>query len=232
MRGYDSQTGNLISIYQLAYVTTIAYAYRICSVAHHAGYALPRDLSRLKDCATSIRLPEFLAHYIEGIGCVTTASGAPVAPYAGNYRDLFPVESTVTLDPAEILAMADRPVPDGDWALDRQWILDYFNSVSRATRKGMKFRCVDYSAYQGRVEMLVTCSIVDGETALAYCPQPITEAEAFLGASYRYRDHMDREQWLGNNLGLVQTTFVSAPFNVDVLVATAIEHALTSRDRD
>lgn len=210
---------------QLEYFTTMAYIYRISSVT---GYgSVIKGFNELEWCE-NLQLPEFLAQYIEAIGTVTTSSGIPMAPFFGQYEDVFPENCLVNRSPAKILEEAGRPIPAGPWAIDLDWLKDYQEGLTYVGHRGMKFRKINFSNFTGKAEMLVS---VDSSEAVrrAYSPQQITEAEAQLGACFCYRDNKDRALWLGENHELLTNTFVSLPTNTDIFINTKLRIACPSQ---
>jgi hypothetical protein len=220
-----------ISEDQLTYVMTIAYCNRICQVAIHCGYAFPADASRLKQVATGIQLPDVLAKYIEAIGVVQLLSGATIVPFSGDYRTIFPVRSRIMIDPATVLNGARRPVPPGAWAIDVPYIVAYNEATSRASRSGMKFRTVNHSVYEGRIEMAVS-SRREGELLTPVAPQTMTEAEAQLGATYRFRMYNELEQWFGTDKPLLFDAFTAIPFDPRILFSDACVAAFSGATVD
>lgn len=216
IQGKDFRLAQNITQHQLAYVTCIAFCNRLVQTAVTHGYAIPLDASRLKQVATGIQLPTVLAKYIESVGIMELSSGASVAPFAAHYEQL--VQLPTMLDPADILRFAGRQVPPGAWALDIDWIVDYNDATTRASRSGMNFRTVNNSTYVGTSEMLVSYLQLPDEMLLPKAPQQMTEAEAQLGAAYRYRDWNLRNQW-GENVELLHDTFTAIPFDSRILVS-------------
>jgi len=216
IQGRDFRLANAISELQLAYVLTIAFCNRVVQTATFCGYAFPLAASRLKQIASGIQLPSVLAQYIESIGQFQMASAAVITPYAANYRELFPPGSSLMLDPAVVLAEAGRNVPPGDWALDTDWIIDYNDATTRASRSGMRFRTVDNNDFKGRAELL-TSFINSDEMLLPKAPQVMSEAEAQLGASYRFRDYNQRDDWFGENKELLFDAFTAIPFDPQIV---------------
>lgn len=216
IRGRDFRLANAITELQLAYVLTIAFCNRVVQTAIRFGYAFPLEASRLKQIATGIQLPSVLAQYIESIGEFQMASAATVVPFAGDYRILFPPETRLMLDPAVILDEADRPVPPGAWALDVNWIVDYNDATTRASRSGMRFRTVDNNDFKGRAELL-TSFIISNEMLLPKAPQVMSEAEAQLGATYRFRNYHEIAQWFGDSKELLFDAFTAIPFDPQIV---------------
>lgn len=212
IRGRDYRLANAITELQLAYVLSVAYCNRIVQTAINHGYAFPLEASRLKQVATGIQLPSVLAQYIESIGLVPLASTASVVPFAANYREMFPPGSLLMLDPAQILEEAGRLIPPGEWALDIEWIVNYNDATTRASRTGMRFRSVDNNDYVGRIEMAISYRD-SGDMILPVSPQTSSEAEAQLGASYRFRNYADIDQWFGMNKELLFEAFTAIPFD-------------------
>lgn len=216
IEGRDFRLARAITELQLAYALTIAYANRVVQISLHHGYSFPEHASRLKQIATGIQLPNVLCQYIESIGEFTLSSTATVVPFSGDYRTLFPADSRLMIGPDEILRLADRPVPEGPWALDPDWIVMYNDSTSRASRTGMKFRPVDNTDFRGRPELIVSYQIQD-DMLLPTAPQVITEAEAQLGATYRFRDYDQLEGWFGEHRQLLYNAFVGIPFDPQIV---------------
>lgn len=232
MLGYDAKVAQMISVHQMAYVTTVAFCLRVTTVSRSTGYALGiPGFDNLSQAATGILLPEFLARYIEAVGLVLLPSGVTLAPYAGAYRDMFPLNSAVTLDPAEILVDAGREVPDGDWAIDYEWIGLWNDHVSKASRKGLRFRKVSYSEPTSRVEMTVSVE-PDGDRVVAYSPTQITEAEVHLGACYAFRDYRERQHWLGRYRALLHRSFEASSINTTVFMRELIATAFAVKDKE
>lgn len=216
IRAKDFRLAQNLDHHQLAYVTTIAYLNRVvqCSLKH--GYAFPESASRLKQVATGIQLPTVLAKYIESIGSFETLSGCTVVPHCVPYNQLQ--DSRLMIDPAEILEAANREVPPGDWALDVEWIVSYNDATTRAGRSGMNFRAVDNTTLVGTSEMLVSYTVLN-DMLLPKAPQVMSEAEAQLGAAYRFRDYHDRINWPGENQELLFDAFTAIPFDPRVLIS-------------
>lgn len=217
IRSKDFRLAQNITDLQLAYVLTIAYCNRVVQCSLHLGYAIPSNASRLKQIASGIQLPDVLATYIESIGYVTLPSGATVAPFAGDYAVMFPNLYALMLDPAAILIEAERPVPPGDWALDTDWIIDFNDATTRAARSGMNFRTVVNSSYEGRLEMVVSYKTTDDGLLLPEAPTNMTEAEAQLGAVYRFRDYELLDDWLGENKELLFNSHIAIPLDPRVI---------------
>lgn len=196
---------------------TIAFCNRVvqCSLAH--GYAFPLGASRLKQVANGIQLPSILAQYIESIGSVELASGATIVPHSGDYEAMFPVDFDLMLSPAAILEQAQRPVPPGDWAIDTQWIIEYNDATTRASRSGMRFRLIDSTDLRGRIEMSVSYTLQAEAMLLPKAPQVMTEAEAQLGSCYSFRDYTNRDEWLGLNKELLFDAFTAIPLDPRVI---------------
>lgn len=221
MQGKDFRLANNISELQLRYVLSLAYCNRVAQTAISKCYAFPRGASYLKQVCTGIYLPDILAKYIEAIGSVSLLSGATIVPYAGNYKDMFPEGSDLMLDPASILLEAGREVDTtSEWPIDDRWIVDYNSATTRASRSGMNFRIVNNASYEGRVEMAVSYT-VQGELLLPGAPQVMSEAEAQLGACYRFRNRTDLPGWLGENTELLFDAFTAIPFRERVLFGDA-----------
>jgi len=232
MIGYDARIAQMISVHQMAYVTTMAFCLRVTTTSRSAGYALGiPGFDNLSQAATGILLPEFLARYIEAVGLVVLPSGVTLAPFSGTYRDMFPLHSAVTLDPAEILIDAGREVPDGDWAIDYEWIGLWNDHVSKASRKGLRFRKVAYTEPTGRVEMTVSVE-PDRDRVIAYSPSQITEAEVHLGACYAFRDYRERAHWLGRHRSLLYRAFEASSINTTVFMRELIAAAFAVKDRE
>lgn len=216
IQGRDYRLATAVTELQLSYVLIIAFCNRIVQTAIQHGYNFPLEASRLKQVATGIQLPSVLAQYIESIGAVVMASGATVVPFAADYRDLFPNGNKLMVDPATILREAQRPVPNGDWALDVDWIIEFNDATTRASRTGIRFRAVDNSGFTGRVEML-TSYIMEQGMLLPKAPQVMSEAEAQLGASYRFRNYCDFDGWFGENKALLFDAFTAIPFDPQIV---------------
>lgn len=221
IRGRDFRlTANITDI-QLAYVMAIAYCNRVVQVSQTYGYSFPLEASRLKQVATGIQLPNVLAQYIESIGAVELSSGVSIIPFAGNYRTLFPLNFPLQLDPATLLEEAERPIPDGEWALDTEWIVLYNDATTRASRSGIKFRSVDNTDYRGRSEMAVSWihDQLNQVQVLPLAPQVLSEAEAQLGAAYNFRRYDQIEHWLGENKELLFNSCVGIAFDPQVAIS-------------
>lgn len=216
IQGRDFRLANAITELQLAYVLTLAFCNRIVQTSILHGYAFPLEASRLKQVATGIQLPSVLAQYIESIGEITLANSAVVVPYSASYRELFPPDSVLMLDPAVILAEANRVVPPGEWAIDVNWIVDYNDATTRASRTGMRFRSVDNNDFKGRAEMVVSYEMQD-HMLLPKAPQVMSQAEAQLGATYRFREYTERNQWFGENKDLLFDAFTAIPFDPQIV---------------
>lgn len=212
----DYRLAQNITTAQLQYVLTIAWISRLVQCANTLGYANIDGESQLKRAAKAIQLPNILAQYIEALGRFELSSGAVIAPYAHDYRQLFPIDSPLMMDPADLLDVAGRPVPDGPWPIDKEWILEYNEATTRAARSGMGFRLVDNSTYEGRVEMVVSYRQDDEGLYTPFSPQRIAEAEAHLGAIYRYRDMTETLFWPGTNHELVAPTFTGNRVDPDI----------------
>lgn len=192
MLQFDARITSLIFHLQMVYVATIAYCYRISSVSIYCGYTSGViGYSLLQQLGSGILLPEFLTRYIEAIGKLVMHTSITIVPFAANYRDLFPVGTAVTLDPAEILFEVG-PILENPWVIDAGWIAQWNDAVSKAFRKGMRFRTVNYDEPTGRQEMVVSY-IRTTIGVVAYSPHIITEVEAHFGACYAYRDYTQRE---------------------------------------
>lgn len=198
----------------MAYVLSLAFANRVVQCAQTFGYAFPDDASRLKQVATGIQLPEVLCLYIEALGRYRLASGIYVAPYVQDYRQWF--TSPLMLDPKELLIEAGRAPGRGNWSIDKDWILHWNDSTTRASRSGMNFRTVNNLAFEGKPEMTVSCIQVGDET-IAVAPQVITSAEAQKGACYQFRHYGDRADWVGTNKDLLFDACQSTPFDIEVV---------------
>lgn len=216
IRGKDFRLANNITELQLAYVLTIAYANRVVQCSMQFGCSFPLHASRLKQVAAGIQLPHVLATYIESIGKFALVTGANVVPYAGDYRTLFPLNSALMIDPATLIAEAGREPVDEPWSIDTEWIIAYNNATTRASRSGIRFRTVDNTAYDGRVEMCVSYRVEQG-MFLPVAPQLTTTAEIQLGAAYAFRDYNQIVDWPGVNKELLYDSFTAVPFDQSVL---------------
>lgn len=215
----DYRLATNITQLQLEYVTTISFCNRVVQTAKTYGYAFPNGASRLKEVASGIKLPAILASYIETIGSVGLSSGATIVPFAADYHQLFPDGSDMMLDPATVLLQAGRPIPDGDWALDVDWILAYNAATTRSTRSGGQFRLVDNSGFVGDSKMTVSWTGSHGIPEITpLSSEKLTRSEMSLGACYRFRDYRRIRAWFGQNKQLLFDTFTTVPLTPSVLV--------------
>lgn len=188
----------------------MAWTSRVVQCANHYGYAIITSESPLKMATKGIQLPNVLAQYIESIGKVDLATGARIVPFAGEPATLFPPGHPLMLNPVDILIAAERPVPHGDWNIDREWIVEYNEATSRASRSGIGFRTVDNTSFEGRLEMAVSFT-QDEDLLLPHAPQRMPESVAHLGAMYRFRDYAVVMDWPGANKELLHNTFLARP---------------------
>lgn len=209
----DYRLAQNITVEQLQYVLTIAWISRTVQIANRLGYAMIQGESLLKLASSGIQLPNLLAQYVECLGTIELSSGANLVPRAGQYRDMFPKHHPFMMDPGDLLQAAGRPIPLGEWPIDRQWILEYNEATTRAARSGIGFRKVDYSTTEGRVEQIVSYRPIGDGLYVPYAPQRITEAQAHLGVIYRFRDRTDSDFWYGVNQHLVSDTFIGLPMD-------------------
>lgn len=86
--------------------------------------------------------------------------------------------------------------------------MQWNDAVSKASRKGMKFRTPYYDEPTGRQEMLVSY-LRTAVGVVGYSPHVITEAEYHLGASYVFRNYSQREFWLSRHSKLLYRAFES-----------------------
>lgn len=217
IRARDFRLAQNITVLQLSYVLTIAFCNRLAQCGIQFGYAFVQNASFLKQIATGIQLPSVLAQYIESIGAVKMASAASVVPYVADYRRLFPPNSDLMVDPADLLFEAGRPIPPGEWALDSEWIIAYNEATTRASRTGMNFRVVDNTSLNGRSELLVSYLDTPDNMILPKAPQTMSEAEAQLGAVYRFRNYNDRAHWFGMHHELLFDAFTAIPCDPTVV---------------
>lgn len=225
IQGRDFRLAQAITELQLAYVLDIAYCNRVVQTAIHHGYAFPLAASRLKQVATGIQLPSVLAQYIEAIGELQLASAATIVPFAADYRQMFPLGTELMLDPMVLLEEAHRNIPPGDWALDVDWIVNYNDATTRASRSGMRFRTVDNNDFKGRAELSTSFTLTNDGLLLPTAPQVMSEAEAQLGATYRFRNYEQLPEWFGESKELLFNAFTAIPFDPqivfsDICVAT------------
>jgi hypothetical protein len=211
----DHRLGVNIAAAQMAYVTNIAFLNRAVQCGVHYGYSFPDGASRLKQVAAGIQLPSVLATYVESIGQVSLASGVSVVPYVDEPH-IWLTEHMIS--PASQLTAAGRQPPLDVWALDIEWIVQYNDATSRASRSGMNFRNVDNSSLLGRSEMLVSYKVTDDDLLLPSAPQIMSEAEAQLGAVYRFRNY---DSWddFGVNKELLFNAFIAIPFVESIMVS-------------
>lgn len=217
VRCKDFRLAANITELQLTYALCIAFCNRIAQCSIYHGYSYPENASRLKQVASGIQLPAVLASYIESIGSVTMSNGVTVVPYVTTPDLLFPSTNLQMIGPGAILGLAGREIPPTPWQLDDNWIIAYNDATTRAARSGMNFRPVDNSTYTGRLEMLVSYRATDDGLLLPEAPQSMTEAEAQLGAVYRFRDRNNTFHWLGDNHELLFNSHTAIPLDPHVL---------------
>lgn len=217
MTAKDYRLGHNISELDLSYVTSIALCNRMVQCGITYGYAFPSEASRLKQVASGIQLPSVLCNYIESVGRFVLSSGLSVVPWVDDYRHLFLENNEVQLDPFLLIEEEFRPDQRPEhWPLQIAKITGYNDATTRASRSGMKFRSVDNSDLTGSVEMVVSYARID-TMLLPKAPQIMTEAEAQLGACYRFRDYNQLEQWPGENKELLFDGFTAIPFEPKVV---------------
>lgn len=216
----DSKIGHVTSALQLEYILSISYTHRIVQTAIMHGYAgLWPAVSQLKQAAANIQLPGMLAKYIECIGVYQMATGVMVAPFAGDYHELYPPGPiSRQVSPESILNRADRPIPQNNWRIDIEWINDWNAATTRMYRTGVGLASVS-TEYEGRAEMIVSYKLTDDNisTILGVSPQKLTEAEGKLGACYSFRDYNHQATWLpGPENQVLYSTFNTTEFNPEV----------------
>lgn len=226
--GRDARMAQAITQLQCEYVLTIAYINRLVQCGLELGYAYVPGASDLKTISKGIELPHTLVKYVESLGAFKLSSGVTVVPWVAPYGDMFNNADADQLmrSPADILIDAGRDVPDGDWPIDRQWILDWNMNTTRPSRLGFKFSKIGDS-FDGRAEMVCSYGTVPGDDLRiqAYTPQLMTDAEAQLGACYRFRNIAESEQWLGGVPELTYFACIGSAFEPNVLLA---EHTTRS----
>lgn len=228
IRSKDYRLAQNFTQLQLEYVTTVSFCNRVVQTARTYGYAFPFGASRLKEVASGIRLPAILASYIESIGSFELTSGAIIVPFAASYEDLFPDGSDMMIDPAAVLLQAGRPIPDGPWALDVEWILAYNAATTRGSRSGMQFRIIDNSGFVGDNKMMVSWMGENINPEITpFAPEKITKSELSLGACYRFRQYDRIRAWFGTNKQLLFNTFTTTPCTPEVLVTDACVASFT-----
>lgn len=217
MTAKDHRLNQNISELMLSYVTTLALCNRMVQCGIAFGYAFPTSASRLKQVASGIQLPTVLCQYVESVGRVTLSSGLSVVPHVADYNILFPEGSDLQLDPFLLLgddALHPRPA---DWPINVDVVANYNDATTRASRSGMKFRAVNNTDLTGKVEMVVSFTRIGQSMLLPKAPQVMTEAEAQLGACYRFRDYSQLQDWPGENKELLFDGFTAIPFEPRVV---------------
>lgn len=229
--GKDYRFGTSVPVYSMQYATTIAFYARLAIVNEKYGTRIDSLTSRLKSVSRGILLPHCICKMIEAVGVLQRPGQPTVIP-------LFPVweqvqDNPVLADPRDYLTQAGRDVPEGDWAIDTQYLAEYINHCARGESRNLGFRTVDYDVHEGRLEMLYGYSrghMLFAGDLIPAGPAQALQSEAELGAAYCFRDHDHPDLWLPAANHLVQPDYLGTQFTVPTFVAhLAGEHSRNPR---
>jgi hypothetical protein len=229
IQGRDNRMAQLLSIEQLFYVTILSFWYRTCMLGHKFGYRLEaNDLSTLKRVAESIYLPSLCRRFVDSIGTYQLPSGAVIAPYvctleeANEHADLF--------TPHDALHLAQRPIPDNIWGIDYQWVQNWNQNTTRASRDALGFSKMSDSL-EGSSEF--SCSYTDSERRAGFieplAPFALPRTELDLGAAFRYRNYHQVADWLGEYNYIVYPTHTGEEFEFAQLLADRVVANIVDR---
>lgn len=220
----DYRWGSLVPLIQFQYVTIISFISRMAQISTKVGYHFDARTSFLKQVTAGIKLPDAICKMIESLGEVNRPSLPMVCPLFPTYK-VWLARGIREVQPATLLEQAGRLVPEGDWAIDPDYIADYIQRSARALSKTLEFRTISFSVAEGRIELLWGYSrqgaLAPGDL-IPMGPCQITQSEAELAAVYGFREHGCGDvPWLeatGNHL--VQPDFMGDPVNAPTFVAT------------
>lgn len=223
LEGRDARMAADVSVLQLKYITCTAWLYRVLSIARITGPIIPHPL--LKQVGPTIQLPGVLQKYIDCLGIYKMANGTSVVPWVSNPEEFFADPDTM-LHPNIFLAQAGRLIMDDEpWGVDVQWINEWNQSTTRASRQAMKFGTVAETT-DGRVEMV--CSYGESDAVQrfdSYAPQECSEVEVQLGASYQLRDVTEWALWPGDQSHLVRPMFRGGSYDPEAYISAHINES-------
>jgi hypothetical protein len=124
-------------------------------------------------------------------------SGITIIPYMRSYREMK-ANSLDFIDPASILAQMHRPVPDTDWAIDDEVIMQYKNATSRVLKNAFKLRIVNNDNLEAKPEFLGCYETLRDKRVLPLAFEQMNAAECMHGAVMMYRDVSTQRFWLGS----------------------------------
>lgn len=221
----DPRAQGIIPLWELRYAAHICYIYRCLTVNRMAGVYVDENLSRLKAAVEHIRLPSFIANYIESIGVVELSTGAKVIPRFGNNLTVFGIQGAVTQqrinageihwsntyrDPRSILLEENRPIVNQPWSVDVAAITQYQEHITRIQfKRQYMMREVNWDKIEGRPSMIVT--VRQGELSTGLSPQQLLEGDFKLGVMYRFRIENEQLPPGCEDAQLIPCTFEGVP---------------------
>lgn len=226
MQGRDARMAANITLEQFKYVVCVAWLYRVLSIARNTGPIIPHPL--LKQVGPTIQLPGVLQKYIECLGVFKLSNGMTIVPWVSSPEEFF-ADDELILHPNHFLMAAGRPIQDEEpWGIDVQWINEWNQSTTRASRQAMKFGTVT-DVTDGRVEMACSYGISnDVQRLSSYAPQECSEVEVQLGASYQLRNVDEWALWPGDHSGFVRPMFRGGSIDPDAFRVAHINTAMLS----
>lgn len=198
-----------VTLYQLQYVTCLAYWNRLAIIGKNLGYSpMLANQFDLNYYAQGIVLPSAIVQYISTIGLVKTAVGTQIVP-----RIPSEVEEEWYVYPGDLWALAhDEQV--GAWHLDPAWIVAYNDSITRGGKIDFGLKTVDYTNVDGGLGMLVSCRGPDvlglnwiDQQIVAITPCQMDKVEAGFGGAVYYRDYRQYHEWPGDHVELLYGQF-------------------------
>jgi len=214
----------LVTLPQLTYITQLVWLDRIVRVAIHTGQVDLPGNALLKRVGDTTVLPAPIADYIESMGTYEVLAGHTFSVLFKGMEWFDRRAARGYFDPIVPPVAQEQPL---EWPIDYATIEYYNVHISRGEKRGMPFRLVDNSNYEGKPMFIVSREVttIASDIFVGRSPQVMTESEATLGAVYNFRDYSRFRNWPDTDdqyRYLLRPTFTSSTFSPSQLITSMI----------